>query len=116
MHRGFQNNDNTIVLLRVGNGICPCQCQWGVLVSVQKRKGASRTDSEKIRLNFPSFADHHDSDSQCTAIGPAAHYEILDLVNVYQPVHGFTTMNDVFIDSTMLIAFERMRSCFVCED
>ena len=59
------------------------------------------------RLNFPSSADHR----QCTASGPAAHYEILDSVNVYQPVHGFTTVNDVFIDST--IAFERMRSCFV---
>lgn len=50
------------------------------------------------RSNFPKFR--------------AAHYEILDLVYVNQPVHGgFTTVIDISIDSTaMLIAFKRMRS------
>ena len=70
------------------------------------------------RLNFPSFA----AQGQCT--GSAAYYEILDFVYVNQPVHqpvpvwhGFTTVNDIFNDSTVLmIAFERMRSCFVGED
>ena len=37
--------------------------------------------------------------------------DILELVNVYQPEHGFTMVNYASIDSTML-AFERIRSFF----
>ena len=56
-------------------------------------EGQLKSSLETGKVEFPCFAAF--AYGQCT--GSATYYEILDLINVNQSEHGFTTVNDVSI-------------------